>query len=63
MENTTINASREDGVKNILPMTARLKFAKALVAERDGNPEQADEFLNEAIQLQEEAKANGQPYA
>ena len=50
---TMLEVSREDGVRD-LPLSVRRWFAKALLAEREGNHKAAAEFLATAIA--EEAK-------
>lgn len=40
--------SKENGVAD-LPLKVRGKFAKAIIAERLGNHDAAEQFLNEAV--------------
>lgn len=46
------------GVKD-LPSKARLLFAKAIKAEEDGRPDEAEACLNKAIQEEQAALATG----
>lgn len=40
--------AKENGVAD-LPLKVRGKFAKAIIAEREGNHEAAEKYLNEAV--------------
>jgi len=49
--------TKEDGVHDLQPMKARAEFARALLAERNGDEAKALEHLELAIQAQAEAEA------
>lgn len=51
-EMTALQVSRLPGVED-LPIKVRVKFAKALMAEAKGNTEEANQYLDEAIALEE----------
>lgn len=45
--------SREDGIRDLTPIKVRGRFAKAVIAERLGNHEEAEENLKAAIEALE----------
>lgn len=50
-----LNASREEGVID-LPMAVRAGFAKALIAERNGDEATALELLDKAVEAEKKQK-------
>jgi hypothetical protein len=51
MDQTLMDIYKADGVAD-LPMKVRIPFAKALMAERLGNTEEAETWLNTAVEAE-----------
>jgi tetratricopeptide (TPR) repeat protein len=48
--------SQEPGIKDLPSAACRLYFAKAILAERSGNHEEAEKYLQKAIESEEKEK-------